>query len=155
MFRNTLHCWHIFIFFCQLSWTFPWQTVPLINQQRCLAWNSHVGHFRLSSLGHFRITQQGLLCLASGLSNVRRNSTWRSVCTGMFLHPCSKLCMALRETPNNCAIWLCVFPKYWRVLKNSSFSTENIPFSFVPSYHNVAGCKGLFPFLLTNVTDHV
>ena len=130
MSRNTSHCLHIFIFLSQLSRTHPWQIVPLINQQRWPAWNSHAGQFCLMSTGHFRISQQGrFFWAAAPFLRATRKSIWRSVYTGMFRHPCSKLCMALGETPNNCAIWLCVFPKYRRILENSSFPTEHTPFS--------------------------
>ena len=141
MVRNTLHRRHIFIFFRQLCCTSPRQNVPLINQHRCPAWNSHAGQFRLISMGHFSATQQSLSFLGGDFFKARRKRTWRSVCTGIFLQPCSKLCMALRETPNNCAIWLCVFPKYRRAVENSIFPTRKTPFSFLSSYHNVGTCK--------------
>ncbi len=99
--RHTSHSRHRFIFFCQLFCTFPSQMVPFINQQRCSARNSHAGQFSLVSVGHFRITQQGLVLLFRDLFRERRYNTWRSACTGMFLHPCSKLWMALSEVPNN------------------------------------------------------
>jgi hypothetical protein len=139
---NTLHCRHIFIFFCQFSCTWPWQIVPLINQQRFPAWYSHAGQFRLISIGHFRITQQGLSFWGGDFLDAKRKRTWRSVCTGMFLHPCSKLWIALREVPNNWAIWSCVFPRYWRAVENSFFPTRNTSFPFFSSYHNVGTCKG-------------
>ena len=144
MVRNTLHRRHIFIFFCQLSCVRPWQIVPLINQQRFPTWNSHAGQFCLISTGHFRITQQGLSFLRGDFIEAKRKRTWRSIWTGIFLHPCSKLCMALRETPNNCAICLCVFPRYWRAVENSFFPTQNTPFPFPSSYHNVSTCKGFY-----------
>ena len=153
MVRNTLHCRHIFIFFCQFSCTWPWQIVPLINQQRFPTWNSHAGQFCLVSIGHFRITQQDLSPPGGDFLEAKRKRTWRSIWTGIFLHPCSKLCMALRETPNNCAIWPCVFPRYWRAFENSFFPTRNTPFSFISWYHNVARCKGS-SFLLKNVIQH-
>ena len=143
---NTWHCRHIFIFFCQLSCVRPWQIVPLINQQRFPTWNSHAGQFCLISIGHFRITQQGLSFLGREGLEAKRKRTWRSIWTGIFLHPCSKLCMALRETPKSCAIWLCVFPRYWRAVENSFLSTQNTPFSSHSSYHNVAKFKSYFHF---------
>ena len=145
MVPNTLHCRHIFIFFCQLPLTCPWQIVPLINQQRCPTWSSHAGQFCLISLGHFRITQQGLSFFCN-FFKARRNRAWRSAWTGIFLHPCSKLCIALEETPNNRAIWLCVFPRYRRIVENSFFPTQDAPFAFFLWYHIVGTCKG-FSFL--------
>ena len=154
MVRNTLQCRHIFIFFCQSSCTWPWQIVPLINQQRFPAWSSHAGQFCLVSIGHFRITQQALFFLWGDFFRSRRKRAWRSVCTGMFLHPCSKLCIALKETPNNCAICLCVFPKYRRAVENSFFRTRNTPFPFFSAYHNVGKCKR-FSFSLKNIIQYL
>ena len=141
---NTLHWRQIFIFFSQLTCFWPWQIVPLINQQRFPALNSHAGQFCFVSLGHVRITQQGLSFLWGDFLEANRKRTWRSIWTGIFLHPCSKLCMALRETPNNCAICLCVFPRYWRAVENSFCSTKSTPLSFFLSYHNVGKCKRYF-----------
>ena len=134
---NTSHCRHIFIFFCQLPWTLPWHIVPLINQQRCPPSNSHAGHFCLISGGHFRITQQGPFPLLWDLFKVRRNSNWRSVCTGMFLHPCSKLCTALIEIPNNCANWSWVFSKPDRIWEDSLLSIQ-IPLPWRPSSRHLS-----------------
>ena len=128
MVRNTLHRPHIFIFSRQLFCTWPWQMVPLINQQRCPTWNSHAGQFALISLGHLRITQQALPFIWGTFCDARRNKTWRSACTGMFLHPCSKLCIALSEVPKSCAICCWVFPKWCRISENSFFPIWKPPF---------------------------
>jgi hypothetical protein len=85
---NTLHSRHIFILFSQLPWTSPLHIVPLINQQRCPHWNSHAGHFSLSSMGQAWMSQQSLPPFRD-FFEARRNSTCLSTCTETLLRPCS------------------------------------------------------------------
>jgi len=129
--RKTLHFRHDSIFSRQLSCAWPWHMVPLINQQRCPLWNSHAGQIFLMFMGHFFKIQQGFCFLSRFLFIAKRKSTCRSICTGIFLHPCSKLCMAFREVPSSSAIWLCVFPRWRRMNENSSLSTNAYLLSFV------------------------
>ena len=139
--RNTSHFRHSFIFSRQFCWGSPRQIVPLINQQRFPLWNSHAGHFCLVSTGHFSISQHGLLCPLEAFFMARRNNIWRWTCTGMRLHPCSKLWMAFTEVPSSCANWLWVFPNRRRMVENSFLSTE----AFLQVrylYHDVAHVKG-------------
>ena len=82
-------------------------------------------------MGHFFITQQGFCFLSRFCFIAKRKSICRSICTEIFLHPCSKLCMALREVPSRSAIWLCVFPSWRRIKENSSLSTNVYLLSFV------------------------
>lgn len=124
---NTVHCWHIFIFLRQLSWTLPLQNVPLMNQQRCPAQNSQAGQFRFVSTEHLCISQQGLALLGGHFFMAKRKRACLSMCVGTFLQPCSKLWTAFGETPNNCAIWPCVFPRYRRILENSFLSIDSYP----------------------------
>jgi hypothetical protein len=129
--RNTTHFRHDSIFSRQLSCTWPRHIVPLINQQRCPPWNSHAGQVFLVFMGHFFITQQGFCFLSRSRFIAKRKSTCRSICTGIFLHPCSKLCMAFREVPSSSDIWLCVFPSWRRIKENSPLSTNIYLHSFV------------------------
>jgi len=108
---NTSHFLHISIFLAQLFFALPWQIVPLMSQHICPALNSHAGQFCLVSIGQSLIVQHGGFVLRQDLLRFKRRSDWRSVWTGIFLQPCSMLCMVLGEIPNNCAICLCVFPK--------------------------------------------
>jgi hypothetical protein len=82
-------------------------------------------------MGHFFITQQGFCFLSRFRFIAKRKSTCRSICTGIFLHPCSKLCMAFREVPSSSDIWLCVFPRLRRIKENSPLSTNVYLHSFV------------------------
>jgi len=95
-----------------------------MNQQRWPDLNSHAGQFCLISSGHFRTAQQGLTLLLATSFEASKNKAWRSVCTGTFLHPCSKLCMVLRELPNNWANCFWVFPKCCRIRENSLLSIQ-------------------------------
>jgi hypothetical protein len=97
-----------------------------MNQQRCPALNSHAGQFRRILTGHFCIDQQGTLPLPLELFRNRRKSSCRSTCVGIFLHPCSKLCMALGEIPSNWASWAWVLPRWRRIRENSVLSMENL-----------------------------
>jgi hypothetical protein len=72
-------------------------------------------------MGQVRVTQQGLSFLGWDFFRNRRKRICRSECTGMFLQPCSKLWMALRETPNSRAIWICVFPSCLRIIEKVLF----------------------------------
>jgi tetratricopeptide (TPR) repeat protein len=89
--RWTSHWWQIFIFFFQLPWGKPSQIVPLMNQQRCPASNCHAGQSCLLSAEQGRVSQQGLSFLEAWYFKARIKRTWRSICTGMFRQPCSKL----------------------------------------------------------------
>ena len=65
----------------------------------------------IHSAGQLSTSQQDLLCLLDDLFRDRRNSSCRSVFAGMFLHPCSKLCIVLGETHKRRASSLWVLPK--------------------------------------------
>jgi hypothetical protein len=56
---KTSHFRHILIFLDQLSWDFPRQIVPLINQQRSPICNSQAGQASRIGGEQFRISQQG------------------------------------------------------------------------------------------------
>jgi hypothetical protein len=94
-------------------------------------------------MGHFFITQQDFCFVSRSRFIAKRKSTCRSICTGIFLHPCSKLCMALREVPSSSAIWLCVFLSWRRIKENSSLSTNVYLHSFVLR-PQCGECKGVF-----------
>ena len=116
---KTLHLWHILILSSQFPWTSPWHTVPLMNQQRCPLWYSQAGHFSLVSEGQSWRSQQGFLpYLDSFMARRNRDCLWTWV--GMFLQPCSKLWIALRETAKSWAISLWDFPNLCRIFENSS-----------------------------------
>lgn len=132
---NTSHCRHRIIFLCQFCCTSPWQMVPFINQHIPPSLNSHAGQLRLVSTGHFRITQQALLLPPMDFFWNKRKSKCRSVCTGISLHPCSKLCMALGDTLNNRANWTWVLPRKCRARINPLLSTEKLPQSFSIKYY--------------------
>jgi len=76
---KTLHFRHIFIFSVQSFLASPSHIVPLINQQSCPTFNSHAGQFCLVDIGHFLITQHGLLFLFRASSAARRNNTCLSI----------------------------------------------------------------------------
>lgn len=126
--------------------------VPLINQQNFPLWNSHAGHVFLIFVGHFLITQHGFCCFFRFRFFAKRKSMCRSICTGMFLHPCSKLCMAFREVPSSSAIWLCVFPSWCRMEENSFLSTSLylLSFTLIPQDGE---CKELVEKNLTKMTE--
>jgi hypothetical protein len=129
---NTRHFRQRFIFFSQLSCASPSQIVPLMNQQRCPSWNSQAGHWRFFSTGHFRMFQHRPFVPPGRLLCARRNNICRSIWAGILLQPCSKLCTALSEVPNNCAICFWVLPSWLRILEKSSFF--NCPFPLIPFF---------------------
>lgn len=115
---KTLHFRHIFILLSQFPWTSPWHMVPLINQQRCPLWYSQAGHFSLVSEGQSWRSQQGFLpYLDSFMARRNRDCLWAWV--GMFLQPCSKLWIALRETAKSWAISFWDLPRRSRIFENS------------------------------------
>jgi hypothetical protein len=91
MARNTAQRRQIVIFFRQLSWISPWQTVPLMNQQRFPTRNSQAGQFRFVSAEHFLAFQHGFALSGGHAFTAARKRAWRSTCAGIFLQPCSKL----------------------------------------------------------------
>lgn len=120
---KTLHLLQIFILVLQSRIGSPAQTVPLINQQREPALNSHAGQVLRVSEGHFRIFQQGRANLCLSVFSVFRSLISRSMWTGTFRHPCSKLWIPLREIPRRAAICLCVFWSSCRDSENFWLST--------------------------------
>ncbi len=122
--RNISHCRQSFIFFPQFSWYLPWQNVPLINQQKYPALYSQAVQFSLHSTGQLRISQQGPVLSSDDLLRDRRNNNCRSALAGMFLHPCSKLCIALGDTHSRRASSPWVFLKEYRTCENSFLSIE-------------------------------
>ena len=123
---KTLHLRHIFIFLDQLSWGFPRQSVPLINQQRSPTLNSQAGQASRIEGEHFRISQQRFKSLKTLLFIASKKSIWRSTGTGTFRHPCSRLWTDLRDAPSSWDSCFCVFWSFWRIKRNSLLSM-NIP----------------------------
>jgi len=72
--RNTSHWRHTLIFLFQSCYTFPWQIVPFMNQQRCADLNFHAEQFCLISSGHFRTAQQGLVLLLGNSIEANKNN---------------------------------------------------------------------------------
>lgn len=127
IFWKTWHFRHVVIFFRQFFWGAPSQNVPLINQHRWPDLNSHAGHFSRISFEHFRKIQHAFCFSLVFCFRERRNRSWRSTYMGMRLHPCSKLCTALEDIPNNWPISFCDFPQLWRILENSFLFIQRNP----------------------------
>lgn len=116
---KTSHLRHIFIFLDQLSWGFPRQIVPLINQQRSPTLNSQAGQASRIEGEQFRISQQGFKSLTTLFFIASKKSICRSTAGGTFRHPCSKLWTDLRDVPSSWDNCLCVFWSFCRKERNS------------------------------------